>query len=401
MKITATAEEAGDNGRFGRDQVKTAALAVAGLAMLIAARSLPWVSVSRGEYAVDRMFGRAPSSEVRTFMLTDLPGYWQPLVVGWAALLVVLVLAWVRPVWRFGLRLAAILLGVVLGVGTLLPATAAIDVSGFPLKDGPSADLLGGVWPAVFGVVLLVRAVLVLPEPTTPTAPEAPPVVPADGPAGTDPPAAADSTPFVWQGSRRNVRAAAPWWRRPGPVAGVVAGLASAAVLVTVVWYATHPAHVDQDGGLGALVVGAPAGSAPVTPVAVDDRVDLGRILPLTDERTFLLTQQAGGDMVHVAGSAWKRSDDATVSITLIQFGSAESADQFQRTYADLQRATPGGLSPLADVPGAAVFVAAGRAGAWGLAGRDDVVVVVSAVGGSSDTAPVVESLVREQYDRL
>ncbi|MEH1165840.1 hypothetical protein V6V47_10680 [Micromonospora sp. CPCC 205539] len=401
MKITSTVEGTADAKRFGRDHAKAAVLAIAGLSLLITARSMPWVAVQRGEFAVDRMFGRAPSTEVRTYVLTDLAGYWQPLYVGWALLVGLVVAVWVRPSWRFGLGLAAMLLGVVLGVGTLLPATAAIDVSGFPLKDGPSTDLLGGVWSALFGVVLLVRAVTALPEPSTPAAPEATPVVPVDEPVATDLPAAADSTPFVWQGSRRNDRPAAPWWRRPGPIVGLVAGLATAAVLVTVIWHATRPAPVDQHAGLGALVVVAPAGSTPVAPAAVDDQVDLGRILPLTRERTFLLAEQTSGGVLHVAGSAWTRPDGASVSITLLRFSSVESADQFRRTYADLERATPGEATQFADVPGATIFVAAEQTGVWALAGRDAVVMVVSAVGGSSNTVPVVESLVREQYGRL
>jgi hypothetical protein len=400
VKITATAEEAAGTGRFGRDQAKTAALAVIGLVMLFSAWSLPWVAVSRGEYAVDRMFGRAPSSEVRTFMLTDLAGYWQPLVVGWAALLVLLALACVRPVWRFWLRLAAILLGVVVGVGTLLPATAAIDVSGFPLDDHPNTDLLNGVSLGLFGVVLLARAVTTLPEPPAPAVPEAVPVVSVDEPAATNPPIAANPTPFVWQGSRPNVGPAAPWWRRPGPIAGVLAVLGIAVLLITVTWRAIHSVD-EQTPDLGALMVAAPAGWASAAPAAADDHVDLGRVLPLSEARAHLLAEQAGGDVIHTAGSAWTRPDATLVSITLLEFSSAGSADQFQRSYSDLREATPGEVTPLAELPGSAVFVDAERTGVWAVAGRDEIVLIVSAVGGPPGTVPVVESLVREQYDRL
>ncbi|MGC4855256.1 hypothetical protein ACLQ24_18155 [Micromonospora sp. DT4] len=401
MKITSTAEEAADGSRFGRDHAKAAVLAIAGLILLISARSMPWVTVRRSDFAVDRLFGRAPSTEARTFGLTDLAGYWQPLYVGWALLLLMLlVAAWVRPQWRFGVRLAAILLGVVLGVGTLLPATAAIDVSGFPLKDGPSADLLGGVWSALFGVLLLVRAVTALPEPSTPTAPEAAPVVPVDESAATDPPVAADSTPFVWQGSRRNARPEAPWWRRPAPIAGVVAVLGVAVLLITVSWRAIDSVD-DQTPDLGALVVAAPAGWASAAPAVADGQIDLGRALPLSEARANLLAEQAGGDVIHTAATAWTRPDATLVSITLLQFGSAGSAEQFQRSYSDLREATPGEVTPLAEVPGSAVFVDAERTGVWAVAGRDEVVLIVSAVGGPPGTVPVVESLVREQYDRL
>ncbi|MFI5926296.1 hypothetical protein ACIA3K_09920 [Micromonospora sp. NPDC051543] len=394
MKITSAAGEATDTGRFGRDQAKTAVLAVIGLVMLISAWSLPWVSVSRGEYAVDRLFGRAPSGEVRTFMLTDLAGYWQPLVFGWAALLVLLALAWVRPVWRFWLRLAAILLGVVVGVGTLLPATAAIDVSGFPVDDHPDTDLLNGVSLGLFGVVLLARAVTTLPEPPAPAVPEAVPFV------FVDEPIAANTTPFVWQGSRPNVRPAAPWWRRPAPVAGVLAVLGIAVLLITVTWRAIDPVD-DQTPDLGALMVAASAGWASAAPAAGDDPVDLGRVLPLSEARAHLLAEQAGGDVIQTAASAWTGPDATLVSITLLEFSSAGSADQFQRSYSDLREATPGEVTPLAELPGSAVFVDAERTGVWAVAGRDEVVLIVSAVGGQPGTVPVVESLVREQYDRL
>ncbi|MBM7491432.1 hypothetical protein JOD64_002654 [Micromonospora luteifusca] len=401
MKITSAPQGVADTSRR---HIKAAVLAVAGLAALLWAWSMSWVAVRPGQAVVDRLLGHRPPTEVRTFALTDLAGYWQPLCVGWGALLVLLVVAWLRPPWRFGLRLAAMLLGVVLAVGTLLPGTAAIDVSGFPLQANPSTEFLGGVWLGLLGVALLMRAVTTLPELSTPAAPEAPPALPADEPIATDPSAAPDSTPFVWQGSRRNARSAAPWWRRPGPIVGVLTVLGVATILGVVTWRAIHSVDdsVDeQPAELGALVVVAPPDSAPTAPAAADDRVDLGRILPLSPARANLLAEQAGDDVVHVAGTAWTRPDDAAVSITLVQFSSSASADQFQRSYADLRQATPGEATPLADVPGAAVFVGAERAGVWAVAGRAKVVVIVSVVGGPSETVPVVESLLRNQYDRL
>ncbi|MEU4470679.1 hypothetical protein [Micromonospora sp. NPDC023888] len=400
MKITSTPQGTADTSRR---HVKAAVQAVVGLAALLWAWSISWVAVRPGQTVVDRLLGLRPPTEVRTLALTDLAGYWQPLCVGWVALLVLLVVAWLRPPWRFGLRLAAMLLGVVLAVGTLLPGTAAVDVSGFPLKGNPSTDLLGGVWLGLFGVVLLMRAVTTLPELSTPAAPEvrpAPTAVPAEEPIATDPPAAPDSTPFVWQSSRRIAQSAAPWWRRPAPIVGVLAVLGVAILLGTVTWRAIN--SVDrQPADLGALVVVAPADSAPAAPAVADDRVDLGRILPLSEARANLLADQTGDDVVHVAGTAWTRPDDAAVAITLVQFSSSASADQFQRSYADLRQATPGEATPLAGVPGSAVFVAAERAGVWAVAGRAEIVVIVSVVGGPSETVPVVESLLREQYDRL
>jgi hypothetical protein len=105
--------------------------------------------------------------------------------------------------------------------------------------------------------------------------------------------------------------------------------------------------------------------------------------------------------VIHTAASAWTRPDATLVSITLLQFSSVGSADQFQRSYSDLREATPGEVTPLAEVPGSAVFVDAERTGVWAVASRDEIILIVSAVGGPPGTMPVVESLVREQYDRL
>ncbi|MEV4216018.1 hypothetical protein [Micromonospora sp. NPDC049662] len=419
MKITSAGEGAADTGSR---RVKSAVATVVGLFILVQAWTVPWVSVRPGLTTLDQLIGSPPSTEVRTFALTELPGYWQPLCVGWVALLALPVVAWVRPPWRFGLRLAAMLLGMVLGIGTLLPATAAIDVSGFPLEDRPSTTLLGGVWLGLVGVVLLVRAVTTLPELPAPAAvpavdaalpavdaalPAVDAALPAadatldDERAATIPPAVPESTPFVWQGSRPNVRTMAPWWRRPAPIVGVVAVLGVAGLLVTVTWHAIGSAQEQQLDALDTLVVAAPVGSTTVAPAAGDDQVDLGRVLPLSRERTFLLAEQADADVVHVAGSAWTQPDGTSISITLLEFNSTESANQFRRSYADLQQVTPGELAELASVPGSTVFIGAERPGVWAVAGRDQLIVIASAAGGSAGSVPIVESLVRAQLDRF
>ncbi|MET8122300.1 hypothetical protein [Micromonospora sp. NPDC005189] len=418
MKITSSPERSTSDSagtvRFGRRHAKAAAMTVVGLVALAQARSMPWVAVHEGQDSMDRLVGRTTWTEVRTYALTDLAGFWPVLYVGWALLLAMLVVAWVRPPWRPAVRLAAALLSVVLAVANLLPGGAAVDASGFAIDDYPSTNFLGGLWLALFGMLLLAGAVSTLPMAPTPAGPAAPPapeavstapphqeVARVDESAVGDPQASADTTSFVWQSPRLGARpATAPWWRRPGPVAGVVAGAVAAAVFVTVIWYAAHPA-VDLHPDLGALVVAAPSDSKPADPAAVDDQVDFGRILPVFDAGTLLLAAQVRDEVLHAAGTAWTRRDATSVTITLVQFSSVGSANHFERSYVDLQQESPGEVVEIDDVPGAMAFVADDQGGVWAVARQDEIVVVVSAVGGSSDTVTAVESLVREQYDRI
>ncbi|MFC5925233.1 hypothetical protein [Micromonospora vulcania] len=418
MEITSGPERgtAGPSGttRFDRRHVWAAVAAIIGLVNLAQATSMPWVTVHEGQGVVDRLIGVTPSTEVRTYGLTDLPGFAPWLYVGWGLLLALLVAAWVRPAWRQGVQMAAVLISVVLAVVTLLPGGVAVSASGFQPDNHPSTDFLAGVWSALLGMLLLAGAIATLPAvpmPATPTAaalpevvptdPSQPETAPADEPAAADPAAPVDSAPFVWQSARVGTRPAAPWWRRPGPLAGGLAGLVAVAVLATVIWYATRPAAEPQPADLASLVVASPADSTPASPAGAEDRVDLSRILPLSDSRAMLLAEQARDEVEHTAGAAWTRPDATSVTVTLLQFGTASSADQFQRTYVDLQQATPGNLVEIDDVPGAMAFVGDDRAGIWAVAVREEIVVLVSAVGGSSGTLTAIEPLVREQYDRL
>ncbi|MFJ8582891.1 hypothetical protein [Micromonospora sp. NPDC093277] len=82
---------------LGRRRVQAAATATVGLIMLADVHFMPWVAVRPGQSIADRLLGLAPSAEVRTFALTDLPGARSSLYVGWALLLSLLVVAWVRP----------------------------------------------------------------------------------------------------------------------------------------------------------------------------------------------------------------------------------------------------------------------------------------------------------------
>ncbi|MBM0238127.1 hypothetical protein JNW88_14965 [Micromonospora sp. ATA32] len=149
-----------------------------------------------------------------------------------------------------------------------------------------------------------------------------------------------------------------------------------------------------------------PADSARATPAAVGDRVNITRVLPLDgDMRALMLVAQVHNNVRHAAGAAWTRPDAASVTVTLLQFDAAEVADEFQQSYDDLQRSTrgPGDVVEIPDVPGASAFTGEGevRAEVLAVARRNEIVVLVTVTGGPPDTVTAVETLVREQYDRL
>ncbi|MFJ8582890.1 hypothetical protein [Micromonospora sp. NPDC093277] len=293
---------------------------------------------------------------------------------------------------------------------TFLPGGAAIRASGFREADGPSTDFLAGTWLALVGMLLVASAVSTLaasPKPSTPPEPTPVRPTPAAETVAADSTAPADPTPiFVpppgWAALPRP--AAVPWWRRPWLVTGVVAACVAGAVLVgAVVWLVAHP-PATRRSELAALVVARPADSTPAQPAAVDDRVNVPQILPPWGPDALILTAQLL-DVRHAAGAAWTRPDTASVTVTLLQFDSREQADQFQQSYAEFERRArgPGSEENIPDVPGATAFTGEGQGQAEvdAVAHRDDIVVLISADGGPPDTIAVVESLVREQYDRL
>jgi hypothetical protein len=253
------------------------------------------------------------------------------------------------------------------------------------------------------GAVSTLTAAPKLPAAARPTPTPAEPAPVAETIA-VDSPAPAGPASIFTPGPHWTARPApVPWWRRPWRLVGVVAGVGGAALVGTVVWYAAH-ARVDPDGDLGALVVAGPADSTPTTPVAVNDRVDITRILPLGgDFRSLMLAAEVRNTVQHAAGAAWTRPDSASVTVTLLQFDSASAADQFQQSYVDLQSPTrgPGDLVEIPDVPGATAFTGEGQAEVRAVAHRAEIVVLVTMAGGPPDAVTTVESLVREQYGRL
>ncbi|WP_319460217.1 hypothetical protein [Micromonospora sp. RTP1Z1] len=401
MKITSGPERT-PSGRsataaLGRRHAQAAATAIVGLIVLAAAHSVPWVAVRP-----------APSDEVRTYALTDFPGSRTSLYVGWVLLLAMLVAAWVRPQWRPGTRLVAWVLSVALTLLTFLPGSEAMDARGFPEAHSPHSEFLTGTWVALAGMLALARAVSTLtaaPQPPTPASPIPAEPAPVAETIATEPPAPAGPTSIFAPSPHWTARPAlVPWWRRPWRVAGVVAACVAAAALVgTVAWYAIH-ARVDRDGDLGALVVTLPADSTPTTPAAVDDRVDTTRIVPLSEDfRSMMLAVEVRNTVQHAAGAAWTRPDSATVTVTLLQFDSASTAEEFQQSYADLQPPGrgPGDLVQIPDVPGAMAFTNNGQAEVRAIAHRDEIVVLVTMAGVPPDAVTAVETLVREQYGRL
>ncbi|WNM41519.1 hypothetical protein RMN56_09320 [Micromonospora halotolerans] len=388
---------------LGRRHARAAATAIVGLIVLAAAHSMPWVAVRPGQSTDDLLLGRPPSGEVRTYALTDFPGSRASLYVGWVLLLVMLVAAWVRPRWRPGARLGAGVLGVALTLFAFLSGGDAVDASGFPRADHPQSEFLAGIWLAVAGTLLLAAAV-----PTLAAAPKAPvearPTPAEPAPLSETAPATPPAPAFAPGPHRTATRPAqASWWRRPGPVIGVAAAVAAAAIVGTVVWYAVH-ARAGQDRDLGALVVAIPADSTPTTPAAVDDQVNITRILPLGEDfRSLMLVAAVRNTVQHAAGAAWTRPDSASVTVTLLQFDSVSAADQFQQSYVDLQPPAGGlgNLVEIPDVPGALTFTDEDRTEVRGVARRNEIIVLVSVGGGPPDAVTTVESLVREQYGRL
>ncbi|MBM0238128.1 hypothetical protein JNW88_14970 [Micromonospora sp. ATA32] len=128
MKITSGPQGASSGPSptvaLGRHHARAATTAIIGLIVLASAHSMPWVAVRPGQSIDDLLLGRAPSPEVRTYALADLPGFRTSLYVGWVLLLALLVMAWARPQWRHGVRVAASVLSVALAILTFLPGGA-------------------------------------------------------------------------------------------------------------------------------------------------------------------------------------------------------------------------------------------------------------------------------------
>ncbi|MEU4675522.1 hypothetical protein [Micromonospora sp. NPDC023737] len=436
--------ESGRPGRLTARHVRSAILALVGLAAFGYAHTLPWIAVRPGQDLEERLLGLAPSDEVRTYALTDLPGSQVALYLGWLALSAVLVLAWVRPQWRDALRIAAGVSALAVAALTFLPSGAAVDASGFPRADRPDSTYLAGTWLALSAMGLLSRAALsALPRPDSagadstaaahdesrapesgrPAEPESAASGPA--PAGTTGGHDADPIPlFVassdWARQRPTSR------RRPWMVGGAALGVVAVALVATVLAWprpdgpgdggaAERPEHGsvaaaepgDDSSGLAALLVAAPDDATPGPAPVRNDKLDSTRIMTLDEPAALLILTQLS-NVRHAAGKAWTAPNSASMMVVLLQFGTPELAEGFQSSYADMERSsrTPDSEVPLASVPGAAAYVGTTGNGAvlpevHAVARHDDIVVLVTAGGGASDDATSAEALLRSQYERL
>ncbi|MFI6265459.1 hypothetical protein [Micromonospora sp. NPDC051006] len=419
-------------------------MALAGLIALGGAHYRPWVSVRPGRDVVHLLLGRdAPSTEVRTYALTDLPGSLVALYVGWLGLLALLVLAWLRPQWRDLLRLVLGATTLALVALTFLPSGAAVRDSGFPVADRPSTDYLQGTWLGLAGTLLLagaVSALLAAPlRVATSTAAGATPAAtvaepgadPGHEPEATDPttsaPSDASAPGRVEHGQPAESvpepivltlpvpgaypRRAVPRWRRPLRIGVVTVALVAAAALIGVVgWKLAHPPAQASDaaGGLAARLVAPPQDATPGRGPAADDQVDFTRIVSLDRGPGALLLVTQLTEVRHAASAAWTEPNSAARTVVLLQFDTPTLAEEFATSYADLERSlrAPAGEVTLKSVPGATAFV--GPSGddvslpeVHAVAQRDDIVLLVTAGGAGSHDVTAAESLLRQQYDRL
>ncbi|SIQ93095.1 hypothetical protein [Micromonospora avicenniae] len=438
--------EAGPSGRFTSQHVWSAILALAGLATFGYAHTLPWIAVRPGQDLHERLRGLAPSGEVRTYALTDLTGSEVALYLGWLALLSVLVLAWVRPQWRDALRIAAKLSTLAVVALTFLPSGAAVDASGFPRADRPDSTYLAGTWLALSALGLLSRAALsALPRPhptgtaTTTAPPDESRAPEAEPPAGPEPaasgPATAGATgghdgepvpPFVtssdWARPRSTSR------RRPWLVGAAALGVVAVVLVATVLAWprpdrsgdgsASERAERgtvdaagtgDDSSGLGALLVTAPDYATPDLAPVRNDKFDSSRIMTLDEPAAMPVLAQLAG-VRHTAGRAWTAPKSASMMVVLLEFGTPQLAEDFQTTYANMERLRRRSNSnwevQLPSVPGAAAYI--GPTGDTAVlpevrvvARHDDIVVLVTASGGGLDQAATAATLLRRQYERL
>ncbi|MEU6204082.1 hypothetical protein ABZ814_10870 [Micromonospora musae] len=409
--------DVGPSGRPPRltpQRVRSATLALAGLATFGNSHTLPWILVRPGQDLDERLLGIAPSEAPQTYALADLPGSRIALYLGWLALLAVLVLAWVRPQWRDGLRLACLAATLAGAALTFLPSGAAVDASGFPRADRPTSTYLSGTWLALSGLLLLSGAALaMLPRPSgtaaasaragtsgtadTPGAAATSDTSGTSGEAGTSGPppdesrapvaeqpgeprptahepvtagatAALDAEPaplFRPALARTSRRAAR---RRPSAVVAAALGAIALATVATVLAWP----RPDRPGDRGvadrveiATIDGAGTGDASgglaallvtapddATPALAPVRDDKVDITRIAslDEPGAMLIFPRLLDVRHTAGTAWTQPNSASMMVVLFQFDTSELAEDFRTTYATMERYRRG--------PGSAVALA-------------------------------------------
>ncbi|MFI7606271.1 hypothetical protein ACIBTV_14205 [Micromonospora sp. NPDC049366] len=243
------------------------------------------------------------------------------------------------------------------------------------------------------------------PEATT-SGPEATPHHEPDSSVASEPELILPSVPGL---ARR--QAPPPRWHRPARITAVTLALVGAVALIAVVsWKIAHsPApEAGQENTLVARIVAPPEDATPITVPDANGRAAFADIVALDSSPQALLAAMQLAGVQQSARSAWAEPDSASMRVVLLQFESAEPAEEFVRLYTDAERSvrTPGGEVGLASVPGGTAFIGpAGNGSALpevhAVAQHDDVVLLVTAGGEASDDVTAAESLLRQQYERL
>ncbi|HEX5543502.1 MAG TPA: hypothetical protein VFX60_18440 [Micromonospora sp.] len=371
------------------------ALALLGLAVLVAAQSTPWVSVRLD--GITRVL-RGQDTEQTTYHLADLPGAQAPLYIGGVLLFGVFAAAWVKPDWRRFLLRAAIALDIVLVFLILDLGQTAVKVSGYPPSDYPKSELLSGSALALVGLVMVTGAVAALAAPVREQS-AAPRDVEPVSPSGSSGGVGWSARP-VW----------VPWWRRPGPLIALVCGVVAMVLMsVAVLWLALDRAALprDQPRDLRQLLVSAPAGSTP-WPAGTGGQLTLGQVVDLSGDARpeALVFQLLAVNRAAVGG--WTESDGTTVVIALMQFDSEGAAASFLDAYGSRtkQRVGDGNVAGIPGLPGGQSFVDPLGGGDDGfpiqtLAQRGDIVVLVLEAQPAAVGLAHINALVVDQYDQL
>ncbi|MEH1013180.1 hypothetical protein V6U90_08705 [Micromonospora sp. CPCC 206060] len=396
--------------------------ALSGVTSLVGAQVLPWVSVRTGD-----MFPGLRPATVGVWHLHDLAGATIPLHIGWAGLLGLIVVAWVRPSWRRYAFRAAVGLSLVLTFLICDLGQAAIEAGGYQRADHPDASLQTGAVLGMFGTAALVLSVAALARSTghrqvaTPPpyvsnqTPPAPPTVPARTPQTAAPPAAAATAPPPARETAAPSAAAGgegwsarpvwvPWWRRRGPRTAAIAGaVVTVVLLATTVWMVAHrPAPPPwRTATLDELIIEPTGVGPPVTPPDIAEQLDLR-----DGDAASVLFGLTG--VQQSVGKGWAEADGTFVTIMLLRFGFPDSAERFAATCVQhLQRQVGrSGAADLPDLGGASAFTST-TAGAGGvarvriIAHRGDVVVLVTETASSTVSTGHAHRYAREQYHRL
>ncbi|GAB3817975.1 hypothetical protein [Micromonospora zhanjiangensis] len=239
------------------------------------------------------------------------------------------------------------------------------------------------------------------PVPAEPVTGGGPSAASADGPVTGPTPSAAPAG--YWSARPEWV----PWWRRRGPVTGVVIG---AVVLVFTaaagIWLAVHQPGPEPD--LKPMLVSAPQGATRVVQLGGGpDSPGAGELASLTGGVPFWSGSLRRYGIRQLAAVGWATSDGTDVAVVLSRFD-RDSADSLFKEVGLLQGPLGAGVV-VSDVPGVpagklltiSAADPAGRVQTIALARRGDLVVVVQSLARPPADTAMINALVREQYGRM